>query len=138
MTEWAMVQLAAPLLVTLLAEVSIAALFGLRGAGVGAVFAANFVTNPALTAVAFTLYWLGIGFGYDFDSGRILTAAWTWPVLGLLEVIMILIEWRLLVWALGDTAGTARELLAPVVVMNVVSATLGTVAVRYMLTLWAG
>ncbi len=138
MIEWAVIQMGAPLLVTLVAAVIVAAFFGLKGAGLGAVVGVNLVTVPIMYAIVLTLYWLGIGYGYDVISGRILAAGWTWPVLGAIEVIIIIAGWRLLVWALDKSAGSSRRLLALAMVMNVGSAIVGTAAVWYMLTLRAG
>ena len=61
------------------------------------------------------------------------TPSGPWPVVGLLEVIIMVAEWRMLVWALRATAGSSRKLLALAIVMNVVSATLGTFALRSVL-----
>jgi hypothetical protein len=133
--EWAMVQVGVALLVTLLLEVSVAALFRLRGRGLGAVVAVNLITNPALTVVIFALSGLGIGLGFGSDSGSVPSGPGSWAVLGLLEVVIIVAEWRMLVWALGGTAGSPRKLLAAAIVMNIVSATIGTIAVRYVMTL---
>ena len=130
MTSTAIGQVAVPLLVTILAEVLVAVCFRLENRAVAAVVAVNFVTNPVLTAFATSLYWLGAGYSYDTISGRISAATWTWPVLGVVEAIIIVVEWRLLVWVLRGTAGTSRRLLALAITMNVVSATLGTLAVR--------
>jgi hypothetical protein len=122
-----------PLLVTVVIEVVIAAFFRVGPAGLRAVVAVNLVTNPVLSALVFTLYLLEVRYGYAAVSGDILTATPTWPVLGLLEVIIMVAEWRMLAWALRGTAGSSRKLLALAIVMNVVSATLGTFALRSVL-----
>jgi hypothetical protein len=50
-----------------------------------------------------------------------------WLVLGALEVMVVLAEWRLLLAVLGPGRSTPRKLLAVSIAMNAVSATLGTI-----------
>jgi len=125
-----------PLLLTLVIEVVIAAFFRLSPTGLGAVAAVNFITNPVLTAVIVLLQWLGERGPEDLSSGGIMTTGWSWPLLGLLEAVILVAEWRMLVWVLRGSEGSARKLLALAIVMNVVSATLGTFALRAVMTGW--
>ncbi len=127
---WGFLFLVFPLLLTVVIEVVIATSFRLSQRGVGAVVAVNLVTNPVLTAVIATLAWLGVGWRFEPDSGDLLGTGWGWAELALLEAIIIIAEWRLLVWVLRGSEGSARKLLALAIVMNVVSATLGTFAMR--------
>jgi hypothetical protein len=120
------------LLFTIVFEVLVAALFGFRQA-LWAVVAVNLVTNPVLSAFIATLYGLGLGFAENVtpgDPSYIDAAPWVWPTVGLLEAVIVVVEWRLLVWALAGKAGTSRRLLVVVIAMNVVSATIGTMALR--------
>jgi hypothetical protein len=123
---------ASPLIVTVAIEVGTAALFRVGLAGLGAVGAVNFVTNPILTAVLYISYWRNIG-GFSAGPGDpdLFAGVRSWPVLALLELMIIVAEWRILVWVLHGTAGSSRKLFALAVAMNVVSATLGTFALRY-------
>ena len=107
-----LVAVAAPLATTVCIETPIAALLGLRGRQLGAVVAVNFVTNPIVNLVALLL------------SG--LPKSWSWSLLGALEVMVVVAEWRLLVWALGTNGISSRKLLAASIAMNAASATLGT------------
>lgn len=138
MVSTALDQMVFPLLVTIMAEIVVAVFFGFRRA-LWAVVAVNFVTNPLLSAFFATLYWLGVGYTLVYVPGpnphyTTLAAPWTWAVLSFLEVIIVIVEWRLLVWVLAGRAGTSRKLLAVAIVMNAVSATLGTLVVRSILS----
>jgi hypothetical protein len=53
--------------------------------------------------------------------------------MGLLEAAITVVEWRLLVWALAGRSGSSRKLLTMSIVMNVVSAGVGSLVVSVML-----
>jgi hypothetical protein len=115
------IAVAAPLAVTVFIETSIAAILGLRGLSLGAVVAVNFVTNPILNLVMI------------FLSGFLVPMSWSWPVLGVLEGLVIVVEWRVLGWVLGSESTTSRKLMVVSFVMNAVSATLGTLLLVWVL-----
>ena len=50
----------------------------------------------------------------------------------MLEVLVVVVEWRILVWVLGGKDISSRKLLVVSVVMNAVSAVLGTYALSYL------
>ena len=103
-----MTALALALAVTACIETGIAALLGLRRRALGAVASVNLVTNPLVNLC----FWALCGLGAVFC---------------LLEVMVVIAEWRALVWVLGGRTGAAsRRLLVICVAMNAVSATLGT------------
>jgi hypothetical protein len=94
------------------------------------------VTNPLLSALVATLFGLGLGYtSYPSEGGYGSAAAapWTWVVMGLLEAAITVVEWRLLVWALAGRSGSSRKLLTMSIVMNVVSAGVGSLVVSVML-----
>jgi len=98
---------------TLAIELPVAALLGLRTrTTLLVVVLINLMTNPALG------YLLLVGHRFDFGSAAY---AVTWLV-G--EALVVVVEWRLLVWALG---GRQRRLLAVALVMNLASALVGAV-----------
>lgn len=93
-----------------------AAALGLRSSrGLAAVACVSLVTNPLLN------------FG-----GLLLAQAWDWSstpatalaVLVPAEIAVVLVEWRLLLWALG---GSPRRMLLVSAVMNAASALVGLV-----------
>ena len=93
-----------------------AAALGLRSRrALAAVACVSLLTNPLLNL-----------------GGILLAQAWDWPsapgtalaVLAPAEVVVIIVEWRLLVWALG---GDSRRLLLISAVMNAASALAGLV-----------
>lgn len=126
-----------PLVVTILIEVLVAASFGLRSRALGAVAAVNLVTNPVLTAVMAAFYWQGIGYASvatgQWGQVTVVTAPWLWAVVVAFEMIIIVVEWRMLVWALAGSAGSGRRLLTVTISMNAVSAILGTWLLSYPL-----
>ena len=130
MVSTAATEILATLTITIVLEVAVAFFFGLSRA-LWAVVAVNMVTNPVSSALVATLYGVGVGFG----STR--TESWVWPLLGVLEVAIVVAEWRLLVWALAGKAGTSLKLLVLSVVMNAFSGTFGTLILRSMI-LWQG
>lgn len=121
----AFVAVVAPLGTTVAIEVAVAALFGLRRRALGTVVWINFVTNPLLSLLWLSLFALGLG-QTTVQADHLVPADWMWLLLGLLEAIVVMAEWRLLVWVLGRKAVDPRRLLVATVVMNLVSATLGT------------
>jgi len=60
-------------------------------------------------------------------------AGWVWTLLVLLEPVVLVGEWRVLVWALAGSAGGPRRVLTLTIVMNVVSGILGTLVLNYLL-----
>jgi hypothetical protein len=126
-----------PLGVTVAIETPVAALFGLRSRALATAASVSFVTNPPLNLLLLMLYWLGAGYTKVYSEDphhleHVVTAPSHWMMLGLLEVIVVVVEWRLLVWALAGSSGTSRKLLVVSIVMNAVSATLGTLALTYI------
>jgi hypothetical protein len=123
---------ALPLVVTVVIETGVAALFGLRRRALGVVASVNLVTNPLLSLFFVALFGFGVGYtSVHADPpqgllGYASTASWIWAVLVLLEVTIVFAEWRGLVWVLGRRTATPGRLLSVTVAMNVVSATLGT------------
>ena len=121
---------ALPLAVSVCIETVVAALFGFRRRELTAVVWVNFVTNPVLNLVWLSLFWLGFGHttaqAAGDAAGRVVPSAWMWSLLVVLEVVVIVAEWRLLLVILGRIARSSRRLLTVSVVMNAVSATLGT------------
>jgi hypothetical protein len=123
----ALVFLLIPLLGTVVIEVSVAAFFRLGWKALLAVGLASGVTNPLMNLLLLTLYGLGLGFrktgSYEGDPVYEPTAMW-YLALVAAELIVIIVEWRLLVWALRDRF-EPRRLLLVVVLANAVSASLG-------------
>jgi hypothetical protein len=122
--------------VTAVAASLVAICFGLTARGLGAVVAVNLVTNPVLFALGATLFGLGVGYTfypYEGGYGSAAAAPWTWVVMGLMEAAIIVVEWRLLVWALAGRSGSSRKLLIMSIVMNVVSAGVASLVLSVML-----
>lgn len=107
-------------MLTVAVEVPIAALLGLRArTALVAVALINVMTNPALGYVLLVVRHL-----LGWDGGALAL-----PLLALLvgEVLVILAEWRLLIWVLG---GSRRRMLKVALAMNVASACIGLVVLR--------
>jgi hypothetical protein len=124
----ALLAVALPLAASICIESLVAALFGFRRE-LTAVIWVNLVTNPVLTLVWLSLFWLGFGKTVDATGGAagyVAPSTWMWFLLAGLEVVVVIVEWRLLLMALGRKAFGPRRLLTVSVVMNAVSATLGT------------
>jgi hypothetical protein len=97
------------LAVTIVVELAVAALFGLRTRpAIVTVVCINLITNPALNLAVLGL-WLWEPRAY-------------WPALAALEIAAVLVEWRLLLWALG---GDSRRLLLVAACMNAASLSAG-------------
>jgi hypothetical protein len=122
-----------PLLVTLALETAVAAVFRVGRRALRAVACVNLVTNPLLNALILVLFALDVGFtrrswnpGYGKDHEIISTATWLWVTLAAIEVVIVIVEWRLLVWATRGTRNRSSRLLALSVAMNAVSGLLGS------------
>jgi hypothetical protein len=126
---WATLALLGPaLLMTLAIEIPVGMLRGLRSAReIGAVALVNLITNPLLNYVVLVLY----------ISGRMgASGGWAyWGTIALLELLVVLAEWRMLLWALG---GSSRRMLITSVLMNAASFGLGLAiaALRPALGFW--
>lgn len=119
---------ALPLAASIFIECLVAALLGFRRELVTVVWV-NFITNPLLNLVWLSLFWFGLGKTVEASggaAGRVVPTTWMWFLLAGLEVVVIVAEWRLLLMALGRERFSSRRLLTVSVVMNAVSATLGT------------
>jgi hypothetical protein len=120
------------LAMTVAIEIPVAALFGLRRRELGVVAAVSFVTNPPLNLFFALLSTLGVGYTKIYTDlpqrhlEHVVAQPWIWALLCLLELIVVVVEWRLLVWALAGKAGSSRRLLIISIAMNAASATLGT------------
>lgn len=115
------------LVITTVIEVVVALIFRTGWRGATAVALVNLVTNPIAN-----LLMLGIS---EFapppaDSALLLLAV-------ALEALIVLIEWRLLVWALADTVGRPRRLLALASAANVTSLVAGGFVLFTLADLWA-
>jgi hypothetical protein len=98
-------------------ELPVAAALGLRDRrSLLAVACVSLITNPLLT-------WSGWALATQVDWSA--TAAGTLGFLVPAEIAVVLVEWRLLLWALG---GSSRRLLLVSAVMNAVSALVGILA----------
>ena len=128
----------APLAVTIVLETGMAALFGLRRRALAAVVSVNCVTNPPLNLLWMVLAWASVGFERVNSGGSrggtvdVTPTFWGWFILGVLEVLVVVVEWRILVWALGRKDISSRKLLVVAAVMNAVSATLGTYVLSFV------
>lgn len=106
------VELLGPALaLTIVIEVPVAVLMGLRGGrAVASVTLVNVVTNPVLNLIVLALVaWV--------PAVAYLPSVY-WSVVTLLELVVVVVEWRLLLWALG---GSSRRMLLTSVVMNAAS-----------------
>ena len=95
-------------------EIAVAAAMGLRDRhSLVSVACASLITNPLLN-------WLGwvLATRWDWAAGAGSAAAFLVPA----EVAVVIVEWRLLVWALG---GNSRRLLLVSAAMNAASALVG-------------
>jgi hypothetical protein len=127
-----------PLVLTIAVEVPVAGAFGLGRRGMAAAVLINVVTNPALNFIVLVLFGLGFGFtpgtGATFSlSSWFSVAGYAYVLLSALEVAVVLIEWRMLVWALSGTKHSPRRLLAASVTMNVASFLAGVLVTHLVL-----
>jgi hypothetical protein len=98
------------LAVTLTFEMPVAALFRVGNRGFLAVLLVNVATNLVVVLIAYLVVLSGSA------------QTWVrWAVAALVEAAVVIIEWRLLLWALGDTVGSSRRLFALSLTMNVAS-----------------
>jgi hypothetical protein len=119
-----------PLLATLVVELPVAAFFRIGNRGLVAVLWVNVVTNPVFNVILFSLYGLGIGLNETYvplahpgpNHAVVHAAPVYWVIVAAMEVAIVFVEWRLLVWALRRTAGSASRLFAMSACMNAVSA----------------
>jgi hypothetical protein len=125
--------LIAPLLLTLVLETVVAAVFRVGRRALRAVVCVNLVTNPPLNALILVLFGLEVGFthhswnpGYGRDLDIIGKATWFWPMVAALEVVIVIVEWRLLRWATRGTRQRSRKLLLLCIAMNAVSGLVGS------------
>lgn len=109
---------------TLIVEVPIAALFRVGRRGLRAVGYINCVTNPALNFIMMALYGFGVGF-QEGDPAWLAYISPFWPVMFPLEALVVLVEWRLALWALQRDGFSSRRLLALSATMNAASFGLG-------------
>ena len=110
-----LVRMGVALAVTVAIEVPVAAALGLRSrTALVAVLMVNLVTNPALNA----LYLAAAGLGWlQSLPGQALVALFL-----VAEGLVVVIEWRLLLWALG---GRSLRMFATSLAMNAASAGIG-------------
>jgi len=105
---------------TLILELVVAVLFSLGTRGLGAVALVNLLMNPLYNfAFLVVIYTFGLG-GESFS-----VVDWRWLVgvtTVILETVVVVVEWRLLVWVTQGTAGSSRRLLVFSVVANLLSA----------------
>jgi hypothetical protein len=105
-----------PLALTVVVELPVAALLGLRTKlALAAVVAVSLVTNPVLN-------YAGLLLAQVMDWGQ--SAPLALVVVAVGEIVVVIVEWRLLVWALG---GSQRHLLMIAALMNAASALVGLV-----------
>jgi hypothetical protein len=104
----------APLALTLAIELPVAAALGLRDRrSLLAVACVSLITNPILTLTGWVL-----ALRWDWASSAGSSGAFLLPA----EILVVLVEWRLLLWALG---GSPRRLLLVSSVMNAASVLAG-------------
>ena len=123
MSEFAL-QLAAALALTIVIECAVVALLGARRADeFAAVAAVNVITNPALNVLVTACDWVGaVAVSRLGASDRVVTLVYV-AIVGIAEIAVVLIEWRLLLWTLG---GRSRAWLVRSAVMNATSLLLGS------------
>ena len=123
---------ALPLGVTVCIETAVAALFGLRRQALAAVVWVNFITNPLLNLVWLALFLIGVGYTTTPTelpggaAGHSSISTWMWLVLAALEVAVVFSEVAMLRAVVERKVMSGRRLLTLCIVMNVLSATLGT------------
>jgi len=120
-----------PLIVTLGCELTVAWMFQLDRRDLLPVIAVNCLTNPALNVALVTLWGLGIGTTKisvsDPGAGPYAhhwvttVSPWVYLAIGLSVIVIIVVEWRLLTWALRGRAGSSLRVFALSASMNAVS-----------------
>jgi hypothetical protein len=109
-----------PLLLTVLIEVPVGWLCGLRSRrAVSAVVLVNVVTNPVLN---YLLLVFSLSNPPLPDNSPVVALAVIWGLIAVLEVLAVVAEWRMLLWVLG---GSSRRMLVTSVLMNAASFGLG-------------
>jgi len=116
------------LFATLAVELPIAAAFRIGRRALGVVVLINVVTNPAFNLL-FAVLADFVGFPPILTPTLIVLG---WSAIFVLEIIVAVVEWRLMVWAFQGTTRSSRELLVLSIIMNACSAVFGT-ALAYLL-----
>lgn len=131
---------AIPLITTLAVELPVAAAFPVGRRHLGPVALVSVVTNPLLNLVMLLVY--SSSWGDDVLYERFVelfasditatTDLYVLVVLAILEIVVIVVEWRLLMWVLHVAKRNGRGLLAMSAAMNAASALVGIFVVdRY-------
>jgi len=132
-----LINLGAALVVTLAVELPCAALFGVRWRGLWVVALVNLITNPVMNLLLIiTVGIVGLPPNTGLSVIPVAVAASGFVVPLVLEVAVVVAEWRLMVWAFQGTTGSSRKLLAMSITMNVASAFAGFIV--FVLTLFLG
>ena len=125
MSEFAL-QLAAALALTIAIELAVVALLGVRRAEeFAAVALVNVITNPALNVLAAAAYGLIVYAVARLGLSGGVVALVYWALIGVAEVAVVLVEWRLLVWALRAESDSRKWLIRSAA-MNATSFVLGS------------
>lgn len=122
----------APLLITLVSEVVVALCFRIPGRELLSVALVSGATNPLMNLAMTATYTFALGYNvvgpgtyypemYDIPSYA--PSALLYALFAAAEVVVAVVEWRVLVWAIGERV-SSRRLLALSVVMNAASAAL--------------
>ena len=114
-----LIQLAAALGLTIVIELAVVWVLGGRTADeLGAVALVNVMTNPALNVAM-----LVVRLAAPPTLGPALVTYGQWAFLGVAEIVVVLVEWRLLAWALR---ADSRTWLVRSAAMNATSFVLGS------------
>lgn len=105
-------ELSFALVVTIFIEVLVAGAFGVGRRGLLATGLVSVVTNPMLNLTV----------GYVQGTRAVDNPSYANILLVAAELLVVVIEWRLLLWALRATAGSPRRLLGLSISMNLASA----------------
>jgi hypothetical protein len=122
-----------PLGVTLALECAVAGLFDLGQETMRGVVAINLVTNPLVNI--FFLVCFGLGFGITDPRGPsdVAVAVWFWAAFFVLEALVVVAEWRALIWVTPRWDATSRRLLGLSATVNVLSGSVGTFVLAVLL-----
>jgi len=104
---------------TLVVELLVAWIFRVGRRGIAAVALINLLTNPLFNLALMTFVFTA-GYGDGFAIRHYFR--WTLAVIVALEVVVVIVEWRLLVWVSHGTMGSSRRMFALSVVANAASA----------------